>query len=231
MWEKLRVVFTIPELRQKILLTLVLLAIYRVGFQIPLPIVDQAKMTASSATAAAAWPSCCKQVAVFSASQLEPGHDLRPGHHAVHFGLDHLPAPGQRLAAARSDCRRKAKAAARRSTNTRATPRWSSAWSRAGSTSSVPRRPATWSTPAFLDRRRQICRSAGTFVAVLTMTAGTVFLMWLGEQIDEFGIGNGISLLIMAGILAAHARRRHAAARQIVSWSWTAAAASSASKR
>jgi preprotein translocase subunit SecY len=40
------------------------------------------------------------------------------------------------------------------------------------------------------------------FAAVLTMTAGTVFLMWLGEQIDEYGIGNGISLLIMAGILA-----------------------------
>ncbi|HEV3416936.1 MAG TPA: preprotein translocase subunit SecY, partial [Pirellulales bacterium] len=39
-------------------------------------------------------------------------------------------------------------------------------------------------------------------VSVMTMTAGTVFLMWLGEQIDEFGIGNGISLLIMAGILS-----------------------------
>ncbi|MEE9602973.1 MAG: preprotein translocase subunit SecY, partial [Thermoguttaceae bacterium] len=39
-------------------------------------------------------------------------------------------------------------------------------------------------------------------VAVMIMTTGTVFLMWLGEQIDEFGIGNGISLLIMAGILA-----------------------------
>jgi preprotein translocase subunit SecY len=37
---------------------------------------------------------------------------------------------------------------------------------------------------------------------VMVMTAGTVFLMWLGEQIDEYGIGNGISLLIMAGILA-----------------------------
>jgi preprotein translocase subunit SecY len=36
----------------------------------------------------------------------------------------------------------------------------------------------------------------------MTMTCGTIFLMWLGEQIDEFGIGNGISLLIMAGILA-----------------------------
>jgi preprotein translocase subunit SecY len=38
--------------------------------------------------------------------------------------------------------------------------------------------------------------------AVLIMTCGTIFLMWLGEQIDEYGIGNGISLLIMAGILA-----------------------------
>src|SRR5919201_1941947 len=37
---------------------------------------------------------------------------------------------------------------------------------------------------------------------VLLMTTGTIFLMWLGEQIDEYGIGNGISLLIMAGILA-----------------------------
>ena len=41
MWEKLRVVWQIPELRQKILLTLLMLAIYRVGFQISLPVVDQ----------------------------------------------------------------------------------------------------------------------------------------------------------------------------------------------
>ena len=34
------------------------------------------------------------------------------------------------------------------------------------------------------------------------MTVGTVFLMWIGEQIDEYGIGNGISLIIMAGIVA-----------------------------
>jgi preprotein translocase subunit SecY len=38
--------------------------------------------------------------------------------------------------------------------------------------------------------------------SVLIMTAGTVFLMWIGEQIDEYGIGNGISLIIMAGIVA-----------------------------
>ena len=39
MWEKLRIVFTIPELRQKILLTLVLLAVYRVGYHVRLPMV------------------------------------------------------------------------------------------------------------------------------------------------------------------------------------------------
>jgi preprotein translocase subunit SecY len=38
-------------------------------------------------------------------------------------------------------------------------------------------------------------------MSVMTLTAGTVFLMWLGEQISEFGIGNGISLIIMAGIV------------------------------
>jgi preprotein translocase subunit SecY len=39
-------------------------------------------------------------------------------------------------------------------------------------------------------------------VGTITMTAGTILLMWIGEQIDEYGIGNGISLLIMAGIMA-----------------------------
>lgn len=40
------------------------------------------------------------------------------------------------------------------------------------------------------------------FMTVMTLTAGTVFLMWLGEQITEKGIGNGISLIIFAGIVA-----------------------------
>ncbi len=40
------------------------------------------------------------------------------------------------------------------------------------------------------------------FVAVITMVAGTCFLMWIGEQINERGIGNGISLIIFAGIIA-----------------------------
>ncbi len=39
-------------------------------------------------------------------------------------------------------------------------------------------------------------------MTVITLTAGTAFLMWLGEQITERGIGNGISLIIFAGIVA-----------------------------
>jgi preprotein translocase subunit SecY len=40
------------------------------------------------------------------------------------------------------------------------------------------------------------------FTAMITLTSGTLFLMWLGEQITERGLGNGISILIFAGIAA-----------------------------
>ncbi len=39
-------------------------------------------------------------------------------------------------------------------------------------------------------------------ITMITLTSGTIFVMWMGEQISERGIGNGISLIIMAGILA-----------------------------
>jgi preprotein translocase subunit SecY len=40
------------------------------------------------------------------------------------------------------------------------------------------------------------------FTAIVSLTCGTIFLMWLGEQITERGVGNGISLIIFAGIVA-----------------------------
>ena len=40
------------------------------------------------------------------------------------------------------------------------------------------------------------------FTTVVTLTGGTIFLMWLGEQITQRGVGNGISLIIFAGIVA-----------------------------
>jgi preprotein translocase subunit SecY len=51
----------------------------------------------------------------------------------------------------------------------------------------------------------QVVENAGVFfyfLTIVTLTAGTTFIMWLGEQITERGIGNGISLIIFAGIVA-----------------------------
>ena len=81
MWEKIRIIFTIPELRQKILLTLLFLAIYRVGWQIPLPIVDRDQMTAHFSQSGGLG-DVLQAVAVFSASQLNQ---------ATIFGLGIMP--------------------------------------------------------------------------------------------------------------------------------------------
>ncbi len=50
----------------------------------------------------------------------------------------------------------------------------------------------------------ELLMSPGTFwiTSIIVLTAGTVFAMWLGERITDKGIGNGISLLIMVGIIA-----------------------------
>jgi preprotein translocase subunit SecY len=56
---------------------------------------------------------------------------------------------------------------------------------------------ATW-----LHRNQIIAEGAwATAMIVITLTTGTIFVMWLGEQITERGVGNGISLLIFAGIV------------------------------
>lgn len=203
MLEKLRVIFTIPELRQKILLTLGLLAIYRVGWQVPLPIVDPQAMTAF-AEQAGGIGDLLRTVAVFSASQLSQ---------ATIFGLGIMPyisasiifqllgtvwPPLERLQKEGEAGRKKINEYTRYATVLICIVQ-------------------SWAYVAFLSSQRvgeqSLIQSSflvdgrlpfvWQFVAVMTMTAGTIFLMWLGEQIDEFGIGNGISLLIMAGILAA----------------------------
>ena len=55
---------------------------------------------------------------------------------------------------------------------------------------------------------------------MLTLTTGTAFIMWLGEQITERGIGNGMSLLIFAGIVVgfpARPDRHHRSASRAAS--------------
>ena len=54
-----------------------------------------------------------------------------------------------------------------------------------------------------LFRRAIVDKSAFSMITIIiVLTAGTAFLMWLGEQINEYGIGNGISMIIFGGIVA-----------------------------
>ncbi|MEI6657311.1 MAG: preprotein translocase subunit SecY [Planctomycetia bacterium] len=202
MLEKLRVIFTIPELRQKILLTLGLLAIYRVGWQVPLPIIDANVMNQFSKESGGIG-ELLRTVAVFSASQLSQ---------ATIFGLGIMPyisasiifqllgtvwPPLERLQKEGEAGRKKINEYTRYATVLICVVQ---SWAYVAFLASQRVGEQSLISPAFLvDGRLPL---SWQFVAVMTMTAGTIFLMWLGEQIDEFGIGNGISLLIMAGILA-----------------------------
>lgn len=205
MWEKLRVVFTIPELRQKILLTLGLLAVYRVGFWIPLPVVDTKVMeNYFSSTSNEGLAKVLSQVATFSGSQLNQ---------ATIFGLGIMPYISasiifQLLASVWKPLEelQKEGEAGRKKINE---------YTRYATV--ILCLFQSWLYVKFLVypgkdvtpmiHAELVLPGGGMAIgwwlnSILTMTAGTIFLMWLGEQIDEYGIGNGISLLIMANILA-----------------------------
>ena len=198
MWEKLRVIFTIPELRQKILFTLGLLAVYRVGWQIPLPIIDQDAMEVYFKNSTGVG-QLLQQVAVFSAAQLNQitifGLGIMPYISAsiIFQLLGSVWGPLERLQKEGESGRKKINEYTRYATVR------------------VVHRPELV-LPGLSDQRSGFVLDSflvdghlsfgWQLVTVMTMTAGTIFLMWLGEQIDEFGIGNGISLFIMAGILA-----------------------------
>ena len=58
-----------------------------------------------------------------------------------------------------------------------------------------------------------------TVSAIITMTAGTMFLIWLGELITEKGVGNGISLIIFAGIVASFPTLFNSVGQSDIGWS------------
>ncbi|MDO4424559.1 MAG: preprotein translocase subunit SecY [Planctomycetia bacterium] len=205
MFEKIRVIFTIPELRRKIFLTLLLLAIFRVGYQINLPMVNPDEIQIGDASGTNdALQALLNQAAIFSAS------DIRQ---ITIFGLGIMPyisasiifqllasvwAPLEKLQKEGESGRKKINEYTRYATIGLCI---FQSWFYLLAMPTI-----FGSSKIFLDG---FC-DPGTghlyfqwqIIAVFIMTCGTAFLMWLGEQIDAYGIGNGISLLIMAGILA-----------------------------
>jgi preprotein translocase subunit SecY len=199
MWEKLRVVWQIPELRQKILLTLLMLAVYRIGFQIQLPVIDQHALSQFGGRSGGL-ADMLQAVAILSATQLDQvtifGLGIMPYISAsiifqllgsVYPPLEQLQKEGE---------------AGRKKINEYT--RYATVFLCLFQSYFYLRSfiiPQGFVLPSFQSADGGMLWS-WQIISIVTMTAGTVFLMWLGEQIDEFGIGNGISLLIMSGILA-----------------------------
>ena len=202
MVEKFLLLFKIPELRRKLLLTVVLLAVYRMGFWIPLPFVDQAAMQESIQAMQEGGDSGFGQVmqivALFSASKLG---------NATIFGLGIMPyisasiifqllgqvyPPLEALQKEGESGRKKINEYTRYATVVICLGQ-SFFWIKALSSGGL------LGTNVILDAWDHWYWH---LVGALWMTTGTVVLMWIGEQIDAYGLGNGISLLIMAGIVA-----------------------------
>ena len=204
MLQKLRTIFTIPDLRRKVMLTIMLLAVYRIGWQIPLPIIDQAQISEfAKSMASGSMGQFLEKVSVFSASQLTQ---------ATIFGLGIMPYISASIILQLlgtvykplEDLKKEGEAGRKKITEyTRYLTLvlcllqsflYMKFMLMAGEPDLIAEefQPGGNGTLPFLWQAN----------AVLIMTGGSIFLMWLGEQIDEYGIGNGISLLIMAGIVA-----------------------------
>lgn len=203
---KIKAIFMIPELRTKILITLLFLVIYRIGYSIPMPFVDQREMNKSLGAGGLA--QVLNFVSMFS------GGDLS---HATLFGLGIMPYISasiifQLLGAVYPPLEKLQKEGESGRKKINEYTRYATVFIclfQAFMYVQYIMNPA----PTGLGWALTIRGPDGELVAnynqwyywlvmVITMTTGTIFLMWIGEQIDEYGIGNGISLIIMAGIVA-----------------------------
>ncbi|HUV41302.1 MAG TPA: preprotein translocase subunit SecY [Sedimentisphaerales bacterium] len=185
-------IFRISDLRNKILFTVGLLIIYRVGFHIPIPCFDQAKIEAVMGTRDTESPfgRAAEYMQMFTGGTLD---------RTSLFGLGIMPyitasiilmLLGEVVPALKK-------------------------LRQEGQTGYKKIQEYTRYLTVFICiiqamlymKMLGVYTYAGMYaqaliMGIVGMTAGTVFLMWLGEQIDEYGIGNGISLIIMAGIIA-----------------------------
>jgi preprotein translocase subunit SecY len=187
-------IFRIPDLRNKILFTLAMLMIYRIGFHIPVPGFDQSKIAAIAQTRDTGSPlgRAAEYLQMFTGGTL---------YRSSLFGLGIMPyitasiilmLLGEVVPALKK-------------------------LRMEGQTGYKKINEYTRYLTVFvcLIQAVMYMRVMGTknltypgmyaqavIMGIFGMTAGTIFLMWLGEQIDEYGLGNGISLIIMAGIIS-----------------------------
>ncbi len=194
MISKIQEIFSIPELKRRVLFTLALLVVYRIGGHITTPGVDPSVLTAFFQG---------KQGTILGLYDLFAGGNLEK---ATIFALGIMPYISasiiiqlfqavvpyfEKLAKEGEEGRKKI-----------------TQYTRYGTV--VLAGVQATGIAIFLESLRgpggELAVAAPGWgfriITILTLTAGTVFVMWLGEQISERGIGNGISLIITIGIIA-----------------------------
>jgi preprotein translocase subunit SecY len=182
-------IFKIPELRNKVLFTLGMLVIYRVGFYVPVPGVNQERMSQATGLG-----DLADYFAMFTGGDISQstifGLGIMPYISAsIIFQLLVTVVPAlEKLKNEGESGRKKIQE-----------------YTRYATVGLCLVQGVIWMN--YLQRNQFIyAEFRDSFVywlmGLLALTTGTIFLMWIGEQVDKYGIGNGVSLIIMAGIVS-----------------------------
>ena len=185
----------VPDLRKRVLFTMGAIAVYRVGAAIPIPGINgDALASIFSAQRGGILGflnifsgGALSRFSIFSMGVMPYINasiimSLLQGAHVLPY-LDRLYKEGE---------------LGRRKLNsiTRYLTLFLAAFQSFGLTIAITKMPTPGNIPVVINP------STGFYlVTVLTLTAGTIFIMWLGEQVTEIGIGNGVSLIIFSGIV------------------------------
>ncbi len=204
-------VFKVPDLRKRLLFTLALLAVYRLGARIPIPGIDANRFADFVQSEPGRLPGLLRPV---QRRAVPPADHLRAGHHALHHRVHH-PAvvDGGGAHAREAPEGRRDRAAQDHSVDPLSDGRPGASCRASASPSACESSTQGFVTnPGF----------GFTVLTILTLTTGTAFIMWLGEQITERGIGNGMSLIIFVGIVVDLPRAIQEIVSKIQTGDWNA---------
>ncbi len=182
----------IPETRDKILVTMGLLLAYRLGFQVPIPGMNPNFLSDISREAQQSW---------FGLMNAFSGGDI--GRTSM-FSLGIMPyISASIIFSMLSKISPKIEAIAKEGASGQ---KRINQWTRLLAVPIALLQALLVYTGVFLANPLMIDKSIGAglglaVIVILSLTAGAIFCMWLGELITEYGIGNGASLIIMAGII------------------------------
>ncbi len=214
MFQTIKNAWKIVDLRKKILFTLMIIVVFRVGAAIPVPFLNREALAELMA------PIMGGDAATTAGNSLLGFLNMMSGgafENATLFAMSITPyinasiimqlltvaiKPLERLAKEGEEGRKKVTSITRFVTVILGLLQGTAFYFYLRNTNATPSGEAL---PGYIVEAPYRDGFAGVFVAIviiLTFTAGTALMMWLGEQINQYGIGNGISILLFAGIVA-----------------------------